>query len=261
MPVVMITAAAGMIGEGVSRRLLKDGWTVVMTDIKPDNLKKIAALVGEPPQVETYTLDVTDLAQVQEVVGNILARHGRIDGLVNIAGGSTAIGVPKMEFTEMPPEMWDITIGVNFKGMLNCTHTILPHMIGQKKGVIVNTASGSGIRGGPPHTHQRGATTYCMIKGAVIAFTQSLAQEVGPHGIRVNCYAPGNSPSRWKSLEMIQEYQKVEDAKKKGSGRGSPLGRILMNTDLANTVSFLMSDRASHVTGSCIDMTGGIRLW
>lgn len=261
MPIVLITAAAGMIGEGVSRRLLKDGWSVVMTDLKPDNLKKIAALVGASPQVTTHPLDVTDLAQVEDVVGKVMAAHGRIDGLVNIAGGSTAIGVPKMEFTEMDPALWDITIGVNLKGTLNCTHTVLPHMIRQGKGAIVNTASGSGIRGGPPHTHQRGASTYCMVKGAIVAFTQSLAQEVGPQGIRVNCYGPGNSPSRWKSLEMIQEYQQVEDAKKKGAGRGSPLGRILMNTDLANTVAFLMSERASHVTGSCIDMTGGIRLW
>jgi 3-oxoacyl-[acyl-carrier protein] reductase len=261
MPLAMVTAAAGMIGEAVSRRLIEAGWQVVMTDKNPDNLEAIAALVGKAPKVTTHPLDVTDLQQVKEVVARILKDHGRIDGLVNIAGGSTAIGVPKVEFTDSTPAEWDIVISVNFKGMLNCTHTVLPHMIENGEGVIVNTASGSGIRGGPPHMHQWGASSYRMIKGSVIALTQSLAQEVGPHGIRVNCYAPGNTASRWKSQEMIFEDAMKKEKAAPGGGRMSPLGRLLTNRDLANSVAFLMSDRASHVTGTCIDMTGGIRLW
>jgi NADP-dependent 3-hydroxy acid dehydrogenase YdfG len=94
MPLAMVAAAAGMIGEAVSRKLVETGWQVIMTDKNLDNLETIAAFVGKAPMVTTLPLDVADLDQVQDVVARILKDHGRIDGRVNIASGSTAIGVP-----------------------------------------------------------------------------------------------------------------------------------------------------------------------
>ena len=112
-------------------------------------------------------------------------------------------------------------------------------MIAAGRGNIVSISAGRGLRGGP------GAAVYSAAKAAVIVFTQSLAQEVGPHGIRANTVVPGNAVAHWKA---------DTDAPR------SPLGRNTTGEDVGKAVAFLLSDRASHITGSCLDVSGGTAL-
>jgi NAD(P)-dependent dehydrogenase (short-subunit alcohol dehydrogenase family) len=113
-------------------------------------------------------------------------------------------------------------------------------MIAAKRGAIVSIAASRGLRGGPQ------ATIYSAAKAAIIAFSQALAQEVGRQGIRVNTIAPGNAEARWKTSDA--------DAAR------SPLGRATSGDDVGRAVAFLLSDDASHITGSCLDVSGGTSL-
>jgi 3-oxoacyl-[acyl-carrier protein] reductase len=117
---------------------------------------------------------------------------------------------------------------------------VLPSMIAAKRGAIVSIAASRGLRGGPQ------ASIYSAAKAAIIVFSQSLAQEVGPYGIRVNTIAPGNAEARWKKPEHSTER--------------SPLGHATTGDDVGHAVAFLVSDEASHITGSCLDVSGGTTL-
>ena len=128
---------------------------------------------------------------------------------------------------------------VNLKGVFNCCHAVLPHMIAARRGGIVSITAARGLRGGTK------ASIYSAAKAGIIVFSQSLAQEVGPHGIRVNTVAPGNTAARWKTT--------AEESR-------SPLGRPTYPEDVGEAVAFLLSDAASHITGSCIDVSGGTAL-
>jgi NAD(P)-dependent dehydrogenase (short-subunit alcohol dehydrogenase family) len=171
-----------------------------------------------------------------------------------------ALKVPKGPLVDSLPEHWDRMIGVNLYGTFNCCHAVAPYFKKQERGAIVSIASGAGMRGGPPTSRQSGAAVYSATKAGVIAFTQALAQELGPHGIRVNAVAPGRNESREKPLAKMLEMQVAEEARDPGSGRLSPLGRFGRPSDIGDAVAFLLSEEASYITGSCLDLTGGIRL-
>jgi 3-oxoacyl-[acyl-carrier protein] reductase len=213
---------------------------VAVTDIKPELARRVAASAGGSPKAEPLRLDTTDRAQVDVVAKDLLARHGSIDALVNASGGMRGLGIPKTEFTKMTPEVWTRLLDVNFHSVLNCTHAVLPSMIAAKRGVIVSIAASRGLRGGP------GASIYSAAKAAIIVFSQAIAQELGPHGIRVNTIAPGNAEARWKNPT--------------GEPERSPLGRPTSGNDIGNAVAFLLSDEASHITGACLDVSGGTTL-
>jgi NAD(P)-dependent dehydrogenase (short-subunit alcohol dehydrogenase family) len=129
---------------------------------------------------------------------------------------------------------------VNFQSVLHCTHAVLPGMIAAKRGAIVSIAASRGLRGGPQ------ASIYSAAKAAIIVFSQSLAQEVGPLGIRVNTIAPGNAEARWKTADPEAAH--------------SPLRRPTSADDVGKAVAFLVSEDASHITGSCLDVSGGSTL-
>src|SRR5215208_4607349 len=195
---------------------------------------------GGMPHAEAFALDATDRTQVDALVKTLLVRHGGIDALVNAAGGMRGLGIAKTDFAEMTPEVWTRILHVNLQSVLHCTHAVLPSMIKARRGAIVSIAASRGLRGGP------GASIYSAAKAAIIVFSQSLAQEIGAHGIRVNTIAPGNAQARWKRDDP-------EAAR-------SPLGRSTSGDDLGRAVAFLLSEDAAHITGSCLDVSGGTTL-
>jgi len=240
MPLAFLTGGGSAIGEGIARCLDARGWTVAVTDINLDLARQVAAAAGGGPRAEALALDATDRARVDTTVNDLIARHGRIDALVNAVGGMRGLGIPKANFADMTPAVWNRILDVNFQSVLHCTHAVLPGMIAAKRGAIVSIAAGRGLRGGPQ------ASIYSAAKSAIIVFSQSLAQEVGPHGIRVNTIAPGNAEARWK----------ISDP---DSSR-SPLRRATTGDDVGRAVAFLLSDDAAHISGSCLDLSGGTSL-
>ena len=238
MPLALLTGGGSLIGEGITRALVAGGWTVAVTDINLDLARQVAS--GAGAQAEALQLDATNGARVKDVVEHVLGRHGRIDALVNAAGGMRGLGVPKTSFADMTPALWNRILDANLQSMLLCTHAVLPAMMAAKRGSIVSIAASRGLRGGP------GASIYSAAKAAIIVFGQSLAQEVGRHGIRVNTIAPGNAQARWKTDDP-------EAAR-------SPLGRATNGDDVGHAVAFLLSDAAAHITGSCLDVSGGTTL-
>ena len=222
MPVALLTGGGSVIGEGITRALVTRGWTVAVTDINLDLAKQVAGGAGGMPHAEAFALDATDRAQVDAIAQTLCARHGGIDALINAAGGMRGLGIEKTDFAHMTPQ------------------AVLPAMTKARRGGIVSIAASRGLRGGP------GASIYSAAKAAIIVFSQALAQEVGPHGIRVNTIAPGNAQARWKK----------DDPE---AGR-SPLGRSTSGDDVGKVVAFLLSDDAAHITGSCLDVSGGTTL-
>jgi NAD(P)-dependent dehydrogenase (short-subunit alcohol dehydrogenase family) len=242
MPVVMVTGGASWFSRETARLLLQDNWRIVLSDVNADNLARTTAELGGGAAVSSGFLDVVDYAAVTSYVDRLVDDLGSIDALVNVAGGSNYLGRPRVPFHESDPEYWEAIVGPNLYGVMNCCRAALPHMVRARKGVIVNIASGMGLRGKP------NMAPYSAAKAAVIGFSQSICQEVGQYGIRVNCVAPGSAESRWQPELRPQ------------GARLPPLGARTSARDVANAVAFLISDRASHITGSCLDISGGSSL-
>jgi NAD(P)-dependent dehydrogenase (short-subunit alcohol dehydrogenase family) len=237
MPLALLTGGGSAIGEGITRRLAERGWSVVVTDINLDLARQVATAAGG---AEALALDATDRPRIDAIVKDLIARHGHIDALINAAGGMRGLGIQKTDFADMTPEVWNRILHVNFESVLHCTHAVLPTMIEKKRGAIVSIAASRGLRGGAQ------ASIYSAAKAAIIVFSQALAQEVGRHGIRVNTIAPGNAEARWKTSDP--------------EATRSPLGRATSGDDVGRAVAFLLSDDAAHVTGSCLDISGGTTL-
>jgi NAD(P)-dependent dehydrogenase (short-subunit alcohol dehydrogenase family) len=262
MRTALVTGAGGALGTGITKCLVADGWRVVAADLIGERAEKTAKSYANPDKVEAIELDVRDRKAVGAAIDAIVERYGRIDGLVNCAGGTGGVGVDNMPFMQTTPEIREKIMGANLFGVLNCVHAVLPHMIKQKKGAIVSISSGAGIPGGPAVVaRRRGAAVYSACKHGVIVFTQSLAQEVGQYGIRLNTIAPGRAVSTHQTLDKIKEIQKREEALAPGSSRQSPLGRMLQAEDIGDAATFLLSEKAAQITGCCYDLTGGLRLY
>jgi NAD(P)-dependent dehydrogenase (short-subunit alcohol dehydrogenase family) len=260
MPTAIVTGAGGALGKGICTSLVADGWTVVIADMMEPHARETLDALGGAAHATMKVLNVNDLDAVQRVFAEVAGEHADLAALVNAAGGTLALRVPKGDLVENLPEHWDRMISVNLFGTFNCCHTIAPYLKKNGGGAVVSVASGAGYRGGPPHSRQSGASVYAATKAGVIAFTQSLAQELGPFGIRVNAVAPGRNESRDKPLAKMLEMQAEEEALDARSGRRSPLGRFGTPADIGDAVAFLLSSKACYVTGSCLDVTGGIRL-
>lgn len=259
MLTAIVTGGGGSLGAGISRCLKADGWRVIVAS-RSAAASKMAKELGAP--AEAYTVDVADRAAVGKMIDEVVGRFGALDGLVNCAGGTSGSGLPNVPFMETDAAFRDQLMAANLYGVMNGCHAALPHMMRAKRGVIVNISSGAGIPGGPAVTaRRRGAAVYSAIKHGVIVFTQALALEVGPYGIRVNTIAPGRAVSTAHDLQYLLAKQKEEEARQPGSSRQSPLGRLLQPDDIGAAAAFLMSERACHITGCLYDLTGGLRLY
>jgi 3-oxoacyl-[acyl-carrier protein] reductase len=238
--VVLVTAAAGTgIGFATARRCAEEGATVAISDRHARRLalaaEQLAQLTGEKPLA--VECDVTVEEQVQQMVDAVVARHGRLDVLVNNAGlGGTATVL------EMTDEQWSRVLDVTLTGTFRCTRAALRHMVPRGSGVIVNNASVVGWRA------QEGQAHYAAAKAGVMALTRCSALEAAHHGIRINAVAP--------SIAMHEHLAKVTtDELLAHLGAREAFGRAALPWEVANVIVFLASDLASYLVGEVVSVS------
>jgi 3-oxoacyl-[acyl-carrier protein] reductase len=239
--VVVVTGAAGFIGRAIVLAMVRRGATAEILDrVAADlTLEQVAALGGK---ASAQICDIADSTAVNKAIADILARRGRIDVLVNCAGGGQRIG-----FVETTDAEWFTQINANLSGAFYTMRAVLPGMLARKSGAIVNVASISGIIGGLPSkgTQGRSGPAYGAAKAGLIGLTKWAAREFGKDGIRCNAIAPG--PVMTSQVMHGYDYG-VDDY---------PIPRMGTPEDMAEAVVYLASPAASYVTGEVIKVTGG----
>ena len=236
-----ITGAASGLGKAQALRFAEEGARIVAADLNEDGAKataaEIKAMGGEAIGV---AIDVTDEASVDSAVERAIDAFGTIDTLSNTAGMFDGF----VQLLETSRTTFDKVLDVNLDGMFNVSKALIPHMLQNGKGVIVNIASGAGLRGGG------GGIAYTTSKHGVVGFTRQLAAAYGNQGIRVNAIAPGliDTP-------MVADFSSTEDTK---AGLASqPGGRLGRPEDIANAALFLASDEADFIHAVTLSVDGG----
>ncbi|HNS03093.1 MAG TPA: beta-ketoacyl-ACP reductase [Anaerolineae bacterium] len=243
--VALITGGAAGIGKATAQRFQEEGAIVVICDVKEEVGQAVADELG---LAAFYKVNVADRQDVQRWIDDVTARFGRIDVLVNNAGvlrdGRLVVVKDGELVKQMPEADWDLVIGVNLKGVFNCTQAVAPVMIRQGSGVILNASSVVGLDG------NFGQTNYVATKSGVIGMTKVWARELGRNGVRVNAIAPG-----FIRTEMV--LQMPEKVLADMAAR-VPLRRMGEPRDIANAYLFLASDEASYISGEVLRVDGGI---
>jgi NAD(P)-dependent dehydrogenase (short-subunit alcohol dehydrogenase family) len=242
--VALVTGAGSQIGFGkqIALLLAKEGCdAVAVTDINVDDAKLTAEEIKKLGRKSiAVKADVTSRDEVQAMVKKVADEYGKIDILCNVAGGIMGGG----PLEEQKKEIWDKEISLNLYGTLLVTQAVLPYMKKQKYGVIVNIGSGS------THMYGHGVGTYAMAKAAIDIFTKQLATVEAKSGIRVNCVAPGPSPT---NFIKAPNKQAVIDMLVKSI----PMGKATTPADIANAVAFFASDISGDITGQVLQISGG----
>ena len=240
--VCLITGAGQGIGEATALKFAREGAVVIACDLKQEQVDAVAqACRAAGAQAEGQVMDVTNRAQVDAVVAQVMAAHGRIDVLVNNAGITQDARLQKMTL-----EQFDRVIDVNLRGVFHCAQAVAGHMTEQGSGVILNASSVVGLYG------NFGQTNYAAAKFGVIGFTKTWARELSPKGVRVNAVAPGFI----KTPMIATVPDKVLDE----LAQKVPLKRLGQAEEIANAYAFLASDEASYITGAVIEVDGGLTL-
>jgi len=242
--VALVTGAGSQIGFGKAIALLlaKEGCdAVAVNDINLDDAKltteDVKALGCKSVALKA---DVTNKDEVQEMVKKVIGEYGKIDILLNVAGA--ILGGGPLE--EQQEELWDKEVGLNLYGAMLVSQAVLPYMKNQNYGVIVNIGSGS------THMYSHGVSTYAMAKAAVDIFTKQLATVEVKSGIRVNCVAPGPSPT---NFIKAPDKQAVMDM----LAKQIPMGKGTTPADIANAAIFFASDISGDITGQVLHVSGG----
>ncbi|MEA2639474.1 MAG: 2-hydroxycyclohexanecarboxyl-CoA dehydrogenase [Chloroflexota bacterium] len=242
--VAVVNGGAGGIGQEVVLALARDGFHVVILDVSETACQEAVARLAQAGGTGEYrVLDLTRKPLVAEAFAGIRAAHGRIDALVNLAGGT----LHQHPIQEFPLAEWQRVIDVNLKATFLCCQAVIPGMKARGMGAIVNTASNYGVTGGARRT------AYAASKAAIMAFSKSLALELAPHGIRVNTIAPG----RTATARVMGNYD-PEEWEAKGSE--IPMGRAAEPAEIADGVAFLVSDASGYMTGQTLHVNGGMVL-
>jgi len=239
--VVLITGSTSGIGLATARLLADRGANIVLNYLYDDeNPEAVAAEIqGRNVEVLLARADVTSRDQVRSMVEQAIAKFGRIDGLFNNAGGA----VGRCSFLEVTPEIWTKAMDLNLTSIFHVSQAVLPHMLAQRYGRIVNTSSIAHRHGGG-----EGSIPYSAAKGAVLTLTRGLSGEFSRHGILVNAVVPGPIRTR---------FFRNDPTRLKGREAGAPLGRIGEPEDVAEATAYLLSDAASYITGTALEVAGG----
>ena len=237
--VAIVTGAARGLGLAITERLIDSGATVAMWDTERAGLEQQALRMGAKGKVSTAVVDVTNESQVASAAAAAHKQLGRIDILVNNAGVS---GVVRRSW-EYPLDEWRRIMAVNVDGVYLCSRAVIPAMIAQKYGRIVNLASIAGKNGNPS------LTPYSTSKAAVIGFTKALGKDLAKDGVIVNCITPTAVHT-----EMVKSFpQKTVDT----ILEQTPMGRMGTTDELASMVAWMCSEECSFTTGGVFDISGG----
>jgi NAD(P)-dependent dehydrogenase (short-subunit alcohol dehydrogenase family) len=237
--VALVTGAARGIGLATTKRFLADGYRVALLDIDGDNLSRTAAVLAKPDITMAIECDVSDPARVQLAFDDLIETFGRLDALINNAG--IAIFKPILDVTY---EDWSRVLAVNLTGPFLCTQAAAPLMRDTGGGAIVNITSISGLRASTLRT------AYGTSKAGLAHLTKQQAVELAPLGIRVNAVTPGPVDTAMaKAVHTPEIRADYHDH--------MPLNRYGLEEELAETIFFLCSDRASYITGQVIAVDGG----
>ena len=236
----LITGAARGIGKAIALKFAAEGANIAFTDLAV-NEETEAEIVALGVKAKSYDSNAADFAESEAVVQQVKADFGSIDILVNNAG-ITKDGL----MLRMTEQQWDAVIAVNLKSAFNFIHAVVPIMMRQRGGSIINMASVVGVHG------NAGQANYSASKAGMIALAKSIAQEMGPKGIRANAIAPG-------FIDTAMTQALPDEVRKEWCNK-IPLRRGGTVEDIANCATFLASDLSSYVSGQVIQVDGGMNM-
>jgi 2-dehydro-3-deoxy-L-rhamnonate dehydrogenase (NAD+) len=237
--IAVVTGGAQGIGRAIVERFLRSGAGVAIWDRDRAFAEKTANELGPSGRVKPFPVDVTRLAEVERACEDTVAQFGRIDILVNNAG----IAGPTHTTWDYPPEAWAAVMTVNVDGPFHCCRSIVPHMIAQNYGRIVNIASIAGKEGNP------NASAYSTSKAALIGLTKSLGKELAKYDIAVNCITPAAAQTAILG-QVTKEFIDYMVSK-------IPRGRFVEVEEIAALAAFCASAECSFTTGAVFDISGG----
>jgi 2-hydroxycyclohexanecarboxyl-CoA dehydrogenase len=244
--VAMVTGGAGGIGRAIAAALAADGRAVALCDLAAADARGVASeLTDAGRRAIGVPLDVTQTRSVEDGLALVQDELGPIEILVNNAGWDEL-----RPFLDTDEGFWDRVIEINYKGCLRVTHAVLPGMVDRRWGRVVNIASDAGRVG------SSGESVYSGAKGAVIAFTKTIAREVARSGVTANTVCPG--PTRTPLLESMAESggERLIDSLE----RAVPMRRLGEPEDVAAAAAFLASERAGYITGQTLSVSGGLTM-
>ncbi len=242
---VMITGAASGIGEATAKEAAAEGAQLMLCDVDAEKGAAVAAAIGD---AATYRdCDVTDEAAVEAAVGATIAAHGRIDGAFNCAGILGVVG----NIGELPLDGWKQLIDVDLNGVFLCTKHQVNAMVEQGSGAILNMASAAGLIGWP------GASGYVAAKHGVVGLTKAAALEYAPQGVRVNAICPSYTMTPMVEKDLFEDTLGNDEELIAAARANHPIGRFAQPPEIAAAAVWLLSDKASFVTGTAMPVDGG----
>ncbi|UCE41865.1 MAG: SDR family oxidoreductase [Candidatus Aminicenantes bacterium] len=241
----IVTGAASGIGSSVARRLAEAGANIALLDIDEQRGPKVEKEIQQlGAKAKFYACDVSLYSDCESVIDGVSKEFGNLDILVNNAGV-----ISRKDIVELSEEEWDHVLRINLKSVYQLSHSVIPRMVQNGGGSIVNIGSGWGIKGGPK------AIAYCASKGGVVNLTRAMAIDHGKQGIRVNCVCPGDVHTALLEREAAQMHQDFDSFLVEAADR--PIPRVGSPEDVANAVLFLACELSSWVTGSVFVVDGG----
>jgi len=248
--VAMVTGAASGIGRGVSIRLAEMGAFVALLDVDDIRGRATAAEIEARGGAAVFlNCDVRSAAECRRAVETVIKRQGEeLPGKIDILCNCAGVAIRK-DIVDLTENEWDYALDVTLKGIYVLSHEVVPHMVRNRGGSIINIGSGWSLKGGPR------AASYCAAKGGVVNLTRAMAIDHGKNNIRVNCVCPGDVDTPMLRSECAQLREDREAFMREAANR--PLARVGTPDDIANAVLFLACPMSGWITGAALVVDGG----